>query len=78
MEQLQREVLAALAPLRQAREPSGLPPGMKAPAFTLPDLSGQPLSLRGEPLRASPGRVGGAESVAGLCLPPACREQARR
>ncbi|MGC8947585.1 MAG: TlpA family protein disulfide reductase [Anaerolineae bacterium] len=45
MEQLQREVLAALAPLRQAREPSGLPPGMKAPAFALPDLSGQSVSL---------------------------------
>ncbi len=45
MEQLQREVLAALEPLRQAQSPSGLSPGMRAPAFTLPDLSGQSVSL---------------------------------
>ncbi len=67
MEQLQREVLAALAPLRQAPQPSGLPPGTKAPPFTLPDLSGQPVSLDA---------LAGREVLLVFASPrcPACRE----
>ena len=45
MNQLQREVLAALEPLRPAPHLSGLSPGTEAPAFTLPDLSGRSVSL---------------------------------
>ncbi|MCX7855333.1 MAG: peroxiredoxin family protein [Anaerolineae bacterium] len=67
MEQLQREVLAALEPLRQAPNPSGLFPGTKAPAFTLPDLSGQPVSLDA---------FAGREVLLVFAFPgcPACRE----
>ena len=43
--QLQREVLAALESLRPAPHLSGLSPGTEAPAFTLPDLSGRSVSL---------------------------------
>ena len=45
MNQLQREMLAALESLRQAQHLSGLSPGTEAPAFTLPDLSGRSVSL---------------------------------
>lgn len=67
MEQLQREVLAALAPLRPAHSPSGLPSGTKAPAFTLPDLSGQMVSLEA---------LAGQEVLLVFASPhcPACRE----
>ncbi|MCS7283315.1 MAG: TlpA family protein disulfide reductase [Anaerolineae bacterium] len=67
MEQLQRELLAALEPLRQAPNPSGLSPGTKAPAFTLPDLSGQPVSLEA---------FAGREVLLVFASPdcPACRE----
>jgi len=43
--QLQREVLAALAPFQLMREPQGLEIGAEAPAFTLPDPTGQMVSL---------------------------------
>jgi methylamine dehydrogenase accessory protein MauD len=45
MNQLQREVLVALESMRQAQQPFGLPLGIKAPSFTLPDLSGQSVSI---------------------------------
>ncbi len=45
MNQLQREVLAALAPLQAMRGPQGLEIGTEAPAFTLPDAAGQMVAL---------------------------------
>ncbi len=45
MNQLQREVLAALKPLRRVERPEGLPVGTRAPSFSLPDLSGRSVSL---------------------------------
>lgn len=45
MNQLQREVLAALEPLQAMRGPEGLEIGTEAPAFTLPDTTGQKVSL---------------------------------
>jgi len=45
MNQLQREVLAALQPLQAMRGPQGLEIGTEAPAFTLPDTTGQMVSL---------------------------------
>ncbi|MBC7228329.1 MAG: TlpA family protein disulfide reductase [Thermoflexales bacterium] len=67
MEQLQREALAALEPLHQASNSSGLSPGTKAPGFALPDLSGQPVSLD---------RFAGREVLLVFASPrcPACRE----
>ena len=47
MNQLQREVLAALAPLRAGvmQQEMGLEVGAQAPDFTLPDATGQMVSL---------------------------------
>lgn len=45
MNQLQREVLAALEPLQTMQRPQGLEIGTEAPAFTLPDTAGQKVSL---------------------------------
>ncbi|MFQ6100842.1 MAG: redoxin domain-containing protein [Anaerolineae bacterium] len=45
MNQLQREVLAALEPLQGMRGPQGLEIGTEAPAFTLPDAAGQMVAL---------------------------------
>jgi len=45
MNQLQREVLAALEPLQAMRGPQGLEIGTEAPAFTLPDAAGQMVAL---------------------------------
>ena len=48
MNQLQREVLAAVVPLRVEairRDSRGLEVGMQAPDFTLPDTAGQMVSL---------------------------------
>jgi len=45
MNQLQSQVLAALGSLQAMRMPEGLEIGMKAPDFTLPDTSGQMVSL---------------------------------
>lgn len=45
MNQLQREVLAALEPLQAVKEPQGLEVETEAPAFTLPDTTGQMVSL---------------------------------
>ena len=48
MNQLQREVLAAVVPLRVEairRDSRGLEVGMQAPDFTLPDAAGQMVSL---------------------------------
>ncbi len=45
MNQLQREVLVALEPLRRGDRPEGLPVGSRAPSFSLPDLSGRLVSL---------------------------------
>jgi len=67
MNQLQREVLAALEPLRPAQPPAGLSPGTQAPAFTLPDLSGQSVSLEA---------LAGRRVLLAFASPrcPACRE----
>jgi len=67
MNQLQREVLAALEPLRPAPHLSGLSPGTEAPAFTLPDLSGQSISLE---------TLAGRRVLLAFASPrcPACRE----
>lgn len=67
MNQLQREVLTALEPLRQASPPSGLPSGTKAPSFTLPDLSGRSVLPEG---------LAGQEVLLVFASPrcPACRE----
>jgi cytochrome oxidase Cu insertion factor (SCO1/SenC/PrrC family) len=43
--QLQREVLAALEPLQVMNAPQGLEVGVRAPAFTLSDTTGQIVSL---------------------------------
>jgi methylamine dehydrogenase accessory protein MauD len=45
MNQLQREVLAALQPLQAMGRPQGLEIGTEAPAFTLLDTMGQTISL---------------------------------
>ena len=45
MNQLQQEVLAALEPLQAMRGPQGLEIGTEAPAFTLPDTTGQMVAL---------------------------------
>ncbi|MEA3339203.1 MAG: redoxin domain-containing protein, partial [Chloroflexota bacterium] len=45
MNQLQCEVLAALEPLQTMRGPQGLEIGTEAPAFTLPDTTGQMVAL---------------------------------
>ncbi|MDY6875304.1 MAG: redoxin domain-containing protein [Chloroflexota bacterium] len=45
MNQLQREVLAALEPLQAMRGPQGLEIGTEALAFTLPDVTGQMVAL---------------------------------
>lgn len=45
MNQLQREVLAALEPLQTIGGPEGLEIGAEAPAFTLVDPTGQKVSL---------------------------------
>ncbi|HAL61465.1 MAG TPA: hypothetical protein DCP08_03550 [Chloroflexi bacterium] len=45
MNQLQQEVLAALEPLQAMRRAQGLEIGTEAPAFTLPDATGQMVSL---------------------------------
>jgi len=47
MNQLQREVLAAMEPLQAMRGPQGLEIGTEAPAFTLPDTTGQMVALGG-------------------------------
>jgi len=67
MNQLQREVLAALEPLRPAQPPAGLSPGTQAPAFTLPDLSGRSVSLEA---------LAGRRVLLAFASPhcPACRE----
>jgi len=67
MNQLQREVLAALEPLRPAQPPAGLSPGTQAPAFTLPDLSGRSISLEA---------LAGRKVLLAFASPrcPACRE----
>ena len=48
MNQLQGQVLAALSsgPVGAAPEDLGLPAGTAAPDFTLPDLAGEPVSLK--------------------------------
>ncbi|MDY7080336.1 MAG: TlpA family protein disulfide reductase [Chloroflexota bacterium] len=43
--QLQREVLAALEPFQAMRGPQGLDIGTQSPAFSLPDATGQMVSL---------------------------------
>lgn len=45
MNQLQREVLAALEPLQAMRGPQGLEIGTKAPDFSLPDTTDQMVAL---------------------------------
>jgi methylamine dehydrogenase accessory protein MauD len=67
MNQLQREVLAVLEPLRPAQPPAGLSPGTQAPAFTLPDLSGRSVSLEA---------LAGRRVLLAFASPrcPACRE----
>jgi thiol-disulfide isomerase/thioredoxin len=67
MNQLQREVLAVLEPLRPAQPPAGLSPGTQAPAFTLPDLSGRSVSLEA---------LAGQRVLLAFASPhcPACRE----
>lgn len=47
MNQLQGQVLAALAPLQMLREPGGLAVGREAPEFNLPDSEGRMVSLTG-------------------------------
>jgi len=67
MNQLQREVLAALEPLRPAQQPAGLSPGTPAPDFTLPDLYGWSVSLEA---------LAGRRVLLAFASPrcPACRE----
>ena len=67
MNQLQREVLAALESLRPAPQPAGLSPGTQAPLFTFPDLSGRSVSLEA---------LAGRKVLLAFASPhcPACRE----